>query len=171
MFTHKRFIIDSINFVRNSEMHHGRILSAELERLREYLPDHSGEIVYSISGVLDEKGRPTLKIMITGMITLCCQRCLGNLEHTLDMETNLLIARNQDEYSYYDEDNSVDAILASPDIDALTLIEDEIILSLPISPRHQENECSIDNITINTSEITKAAVKEHSFASLKSLKK
>lgn len=170
MFTHKRFIIDSLNFVRNSEVHHGRILPAELERLREYLLDHSGEIVYSISGVFDEKGRQTLKIMIAGMVTLCCQRCLSKLEHTLDVKTSLLIARNQDEYSYYDEDNSVDAILASPNIDALTLIEDEIILSLPISPRHQENECSINNITISTSEITRA-VKKHPFISLKSLKK
>lgn len=167
----KRFIINSLNFVRNTGVHHGKILPAELERLREYLSDHAGEIAYSISGILDEKGRPALKIIITGMITLCCQRCLSKLEHTLDVKTHLLIARTQDEYSSYDEDNSVDAILASPDMDALTLIEDEIILSLPISPRHLENECSINNITINTSEATKAVVKKHPFASLKSLKK
>lgn len=152
---HKRFIIDSLNFVRNSGVHRGRIQPADLERLHESLSDHSGELVYSISGIYDEKGRPTLKIMITGKIHLCCQRCLNTLEHALNLETSLLIAKNQEEFSLYDEDNSVDAILASPDIDALTLIEDEIILSLPISPRHHEDECSIHNITINTSEKTK----------------
>ncbi|MDV6343544.1 YceD family protein [Nitrosomonas sp. Is37] len=166
----KRFIIDSLNFVRNTDVHHGKILPAELERLREYLSDHSGEIIYSISGIFDEKGRPALKIMITGMISLCCQRCLGKLEHTLNIETSLLIARNQDEFSYYDEDISVDAILASPDIDALTLIEDEIILSLPISPRHEEDQCSFSKNTVNTSEITKV-IKKHPFVALKSLKK
>ena len=30
-------------------------------------------------------------------------------------------------------------------LDILALIEDEIILSLPISPRHDESECSIGN--------------------------
>lgn len=149
----KRFVINSLNFVRETGIHHGRILPAELERLHEYLSDHSGELAYSISGVLDEKGRPTLKITIAGMISLRCQRCLGKLAQSLNMQVNLIIARNEDELSYYDEDNSIDAILASPEMDTLTLIEDELILSLPISPRHQEGECSIDNITINISEI------------------
>lgn len=166
---HKRFIIDSLNFVRNSEVHHGKILPAELERLGEYLSDRSGEIIYSISGIFDEKDRPTLKIMITGMISLCCQRCLGKLEHILNIETSLLLARNQEEFSYYDEDISVDAILASPDMDALTLIEDEIILSLPISPRHEEDQCSFSKNIANTSEITKG-VKEYPSVTLKSLK-
>lgn len=149
----RRFIIDFLNFVRNTSVHHGRILPAESERLREYLSDYSGELVYSISGIFDEKGRPTLKIVITGMIHLCCQRCLGKLEHNLNVQTHLLIAKNEAEFSYYDADNSADVILASSEADALTLIEDELILSLPISPRHQEGECSTSSIAINTAEV------------------
>lgn len=149
----ERFVIDSLNFVRNASVHHGRILPAELERLHEYLSDHTGELDYSISGVLDEKGRPMLKIAIAGMINLQCQRCLNRLEHSLKVQTNLLIARNEDEFSYYDKDNSIDVILASPNMDTLTLIEDELILSLPISPRHREGECSINNVTVSVSEI------------------
>lgn len=166
----KRFIIDSLNFVRNNGVNHGRILPADLERLRDYLSDYTGELVYSISGIYDEKGRPTLKIIITGMINLRCQRCLGKLEHPLDVNTDLLIARNLEEFSYYDEDNSIDAIPASPEMDVLTLIEDEIILSLPISPRHQEDQCSLSKVIVNTSDKTKG-MKEHPFLSLKSLKK
>ena len=36
-----------------------------------------------------------------------------------------------------DEDESAEGILATRDTDVMTLIEDEIILSLPISPRHR----------------------------------
>ena len=36
-----------------------------------------------------------------------------------------------------------DCILATRDTDVLALIEDEIILRLPISPRHTDAECSI----------------------------
>ena len=43
-----------------------------------------------------------------------------------------------------DEDESVECILAARDTDVLTLVEDEILLSLPISPRHDEGECSIE---------------------------
>ena len=105
------------------------------------------------------------KITINGGL-LCCQRCLGKLEHDLNIKTDLLIAKNEDELAYYDEDSSVDAILASHEMDALILIEDEIILSLPISPRHREDECSIGNVASNTPESTKL-MEQHSLESLK----
>ena len=162
----KQFIIDTLNFIRNAGVHRGRILPAELERLRTFLSDHSGKIAYSINGVLDEKGRSTLKVTINGVIALCCQRCLGKLEHDLNIKTDLLIAKNEDELAYYDEDSSVDAILASHEMDALILIEDEIILSLPISPRHREDECSIGNVANNVPESTKL-MEQHSLESLK----
>jgi uncharacterized protein len=43
---------------------------------------------------------------------------------------------------HLDETKTVDGILAVSDLDDLALIENEIILSLPISPRHREGECS-----------------------------
>jgi uncharacterized protein len=55
----------------------------------------------------------------------------------------LLLAQNENELVRLDEDESVDCILATRDTDVLALIEDEIILSLPISPRHNEVECSV----------------------------
>jgi uncharacterized protein len=59
------------------------------------------------------------------------------------LNTMLLLAQNENELLRLDEDESVDCILATRDTDVLALIEDEIILSLPISPRHNEAECSI----------------------------
>ncbi len=76
-----------------------------------------------------------------GLIKLRCQRCLGELVHVLDLHTDLLLVKTEKELSSFDEDESVDCILAEPDLDVLALIEDEIILSLPISPRHEESEC------------------------------
>ena len=61
----------------------------------------------------------------------------------LDLQTDLLLAQNEKELASFDEDESVEGILAEPDLDVLALIEDEVILSLPISPRHDEGECSI----------------------------
>ena len=78
-----------------------------------------------------------------GEITLRCQRCLGELKHKLDLSTVLRLAKNEHELARLDEDESVDCILAAGDTDVLTLIEDEILLSLPSSPRHNEGECSI----------------------------
>ena len=70
------------------------------------------------------------------------QRCLGELVHLLDLQTVILLAENENKLFRLDETETVDGFLAVSDLDVLALIEDEIILSLPISPRHREGECS-----------------------------
>ena len=67
----------------------------------------------------------------------------------LDIQRDLLLARDERELSRLDEDESADGVLAMPDMDVMALIEDEIILSLPISSRHGENECSIGTMDWN----------------------
>lgn len=161
-----RFVIDSLDFVRQARVHHGKISLAELARLQSYLFDSNGEVLYTVSGLSDEHGRPILQIFIQGKLNLCCQRCLGKLVHTLDLKSNLLLVNEEDELDQYDDDDTVDSILAATDMDVIMLIEDEIILSLSISSRHQENECTIkDNLTNGKVSST------HPFAKLAGLKK
>jgi len=138
-----RPIIDALDFARNAATYHGKIALSELERLQGYLAGESGELQYEIAGALNSNAQPILQISVQGLLKLRCQRCLGELDHVLDLETDLLLAENEKELVSLDEDESVESILAEPDLDILALIEDEIILSLPISPRHDDHECSI----------------------------
>lgn len=160
-----RFVIDALDFARNAAAHHGKIALSELDRLQGYLVGNSGELNYTIRGALDRDGKPLLRIVIQGSINLRCQRCLGELRHVLDMQRDLLLARDEVELSHLDEDESVDGVLAIPDMDVMALIEDEIILSLPISPRHGESECSIG--TMNWSDASEKPL----FSALAQLKK
>ena len=64
----------------------------------------------------------------------------------LDLSTVLRLAKNEHELARLDEDESVECILATRDTDVLMLIEDEILLSLPISPATTEGECSIASL-------------------------
>jgi uncharacterized protein len=158
--------IDALDFARNAGALHGKIALASLERLGGYLAGNSGELQYEITGALNRNGKPILRIFVRGLIKLRCQRCLGELGHVLDLRTDLLLAENEKELFSFDEDESIDGILAEPDLDILALIEDEIILSLPISPRHDESECSIGNrLNVDTAE------QKPLFAALAALKK
>jgi uncharacterized protein len=138
----ERLIIDLVDFTHHARAHHGKIALSKFERLHDYLAADNGELQYAVTGRLDKDGKPVLQILVTGEITLQCQRCLGELRHALDLNTMLLLAQDENELLRLDEDESVDCILATRDTDVLALIEDEIILSLPISPRHNEVECS-----------------------------
>ena len=158
------FIIDPLSFAQNKKIRHGKIAENELGRLHEFV-DRDGGFAFVIEGDTDKFGRPTLRLKIKGKIVVQCQRCLDKLDHEIDIDTLLILARNAGELELYDADSTIDAVLALHELDIGVLIEDEIILSLPISPRHKEGVCNTD-----IQSVLKQEHKENPFSSLLSLK-
>jgi uncharacterized protein len=159
-------VIDPLDFARNAEVLRGKMVVSGFERLRDYLTDDRGELQYSIIGGSGAGTEPSLQIRIQGQISLKCQRCLGTIGHMLDLRTDLLLARDKSELARLDADASVDCILATPELDIAALVEDEVILSLPASPRHGEDECAIDKQESGNTEEGRSA-----FSALAALKK
>ncbi len=166
-----RLVIDSLDFVRNAGSRHGKIPLAEFTRLHDLLFDQEGELIYQISGQFDKNDKPGLYLEITGKIHLHCQRCLDKLVYPVDLQTFLILAKNQVELDLADEDDTIDAILATSDLDVVNLIEDEVILSLAIAPHHADDECSVFKLQSTGNNLTDATHSAHPFAALAILKK
>lgn len=167
-----RFVIDSSDFARSAGMHHDKIPLSELMRLHDLLFDKEGELAYEISGYLDKNNKPGLHLEIKGRIHLCCQRCLDKLTHIVDLQTFFLLAKNEAELDQINEDDTIDAILATPDLDVLDLIEEEIILSLSISSRHPDGECKLHRPESNEDILSDQLQQStHPFATLATFKK
>lgn len=164
-----RIVIDSLNFVRDAGVRHGKISLIEFKRLHDLLFDQNGELTFQVTGQLDKNNKPGLNLEIQGYMQLTCQRCLGKILHCVDVNTFLLLAKSEKELNQADEDDTLDVILAAPDLDIIDLIEDEIILSLPISVRHAEGECSSPASSKNI--ISDKTNTLHPFATLVLLKK
>lgn len=165
------FVIDPLDFVQNAGTHHGKIPVDALVRLHDFLFDKKGELIYQISGQFDKHEKPILHLEIKGKIHLSCQRCLGKLSHRVDLQTFLVLAKTEAELDQADEDDTADAILATSDMDVVSLIEDEIILSLPISSCHTDGECSIQELESVNGNLTNNTQSAHPFAALLALKK
>ena len=168
-----RFVIDPLDFVRNAGMHHDKIPLSGLVRLHDLLFDKEGELTYKISGRFDKNNKPSLHLEIKGKIHLCCQRCLDKLTHIVDLQTFFLLVENEAEaeLDQIDEDDTIDAILATPDLDVLDLIEEEIILSLSISPRHPNGECKMHQLGSDEDILIDKSQSTHPFAALADFKK
>ena len=82
-----------------------------------------------------------LALEIRGEVELTCQRCLGGLAHRIEIVRTLHLARNEDELERLDALPDCDAIMAGDKLDLLALVEDEVLLSLPLAPKHAEGEC------------------------------
>ncbi len=165
-----RFVINTLDFVRNAETRQADVAPAEFERLQSYLFDSEGVLAFTVCGRLDQASRPRLHVSVKGKLNLCCQRCLGKLEQQVNFQVDFLLVKNEAELHQYDEDDAIDTILNTPEIDLMMLIEDEIILELPISPCHTQGQCSEER-SIGNNKIVNQDTPEHPFAALAAFKK
>lgn len=134
------YLIDPFEFCKNGESVGGRMPVSELERLVSVCADRSGELVWKVSGSLDSHQRPCLLLNVAGSVNLVCQRCLGSLVCELDSATTVMVARTEEEAdaiedSLGDED-AVEVIVSDGKVEVMDLVEDEALLALPLSARH-----------------------------------
>lgn len=136
-------VVDSLEFARSEQSVSGSVPVASLKRLEDVLFDGAGRVSYEVRGACDERNRPRLELRIEGRLHLQCQRCLGLLIYPVDVTTTLLLVpRGAKADEEMDDPESHDAIEASAELDVAGLIEDEVLLSLPLAPRHPEGTCA-----------------------------
>jgi uncharacterized protein len=127
-------VIDSIAFARAGSSCHGTLKGDRLTRLDDSLVDQAGEVHYELHGILwDEK--PALELKIEGWLMVRCLRCLGPMRWPVRIENRVRLARNDADLDVADEEG-VDAIPASQELNVAELVEDELLLQWPIAPRH-----------------------------------
>ena len=97
-------------------------------------------IAWTVEGRRSAEGRPAISIDIEGDVPLVCQRCLAPMAWPVSQGTEVLLAHDEDELATLDAETDGEVILADRPLDAATLVEDELVLTLPFAPRH-EGEC------------------------------
>jgi uncharacterized protein len=100
-----------------------------------------GELFCRVDGTADALGSLSLRLAISGTVDLTCQRCLGGMRHAVQIERTLFLARNETELERLDALPDSDAILIGETLDLVELVEDEVLLSLPLAAMHAEGEC------------------------------
>jgi uncharacterized protein len=130
-------VIDGLEFARNASRLQGTWPVAGFERLRDVLRTSEGTLSYELRGVPEEFGRPALRLKVDGALQLVCQRCLGALEHPLHIEALLLLVATQAEMDAEPlEAEGPESIVAGREMPVKALVEDEVLLAIPIAPRH-----------------------------------
>ncbi|HEU0220003.1 MAG TPA: YceD family protein [Gallionella sp.] len=146
-----RPFIDSLDFAGNGRQISGEVPVAEMPRLLDALEDPQGTLEYTVRGGVDKQDNPLLDVSITGSCRLRCQRCLGAMEHAVRIDARLLL-RDQASLDALDvgdaggKEEEFDSILADAHLDVLSLLEEEILLSLPIAPRHELGACQATEV-------------------------
>lgn len=160
-------VIEPLKLIEQRVDLEGAIALSDCERLREVLLDLEGDINIALQFGKDEEGQKVISGSLQADVTMQCQRCLQPVKLAVDGVVKLAVARHEDAVKalpgYYDP-----LLLEAPEIELLPLIEQELMLSLPIVATHPEGECSI-NSSYQAKEDTEQS-KPNPFAVLAELK-
>jgi uncharacterized protein len=128
--------LDAIGLARSAARVEREFEVAGFARLRDRLAEPTGTT--SARAEFGLQGRwPVVRLAVTADVVLTCQRCLGRVRQTLSSVAQLVFA---------DEDapelpDGHEAVGGDPrKLDLAALVEDELLLGLPIIPQHEAGE-------------------------------
>lgn len=145
-------LIDSLKFAADEGCVAGRLALSRLTRLDDVLVSREGWLDCRLAGFReqDESGAEKfgLHLLVSGRLGLGCQRCLGEVGFECAIDSRLLLMPpglpNGEWPADELEADDYDAIPASRELSLLSLVEEEVLLALPIVPRHAECQLPAD---------------------------
>ena len=132
--------INLFEFCRHEQQLSGHVPVSDLMRLSAELADTRGELAWSLQGGQHQIGAPQLSLQLQGEVHLICQRCLNAYALSIASKSLLVLAKTEaeaDDTEVRLDDDSIDVIVPSIEQDLMVLVEDEALLALPLSPRHE----------------------------------
>ena len=161
---------ESVNFLRQVELNRtieGEYLVSKLTRLSETLLSNEGHINVKLE-FGHSVGFASLKGKVSASLQVECQRCLKPVETEVSGRFKFGLVSNEEEFELLPEEFEP-YLLQDEEQSIIELIEDELLLSLPMVTVH-ESPCS--DFMSEQEKIIKAEKEAaHPFAALGALKK
>jgi uncharacterized protein len=133
-------VIDIFDLARTQGFVEGRMPFGEMGRARTALRDVSGSIGFRFDGRIDARGRPAGVLHLHGELPLTCDRCGRPVSLPLERTVEFYFVTEEADVAAHpvSVDEEPEPLLGSTQFDLQALVEDEAILSIPLSPRHVE---------------------------------
>src|SRR5262249_42264532 len=114
----------------------GDVTPGDLPRLAESLANEEGMLHYTVSARLDRQRRKVVSCIIEGFVFLTCQSSMEAFRHAVSIDDRLVLVDRDSELPPFEEESDAeDYMVADEPIDVLDLVEDAVLLSLPMVPR------------------------------------
>jgi len=99
-----------------------------------------------------------------------CQRCLQPMTVRLEVQPTFRFVRGEEQAQTLDEHSDEDVLALVPSLDLRALIEDEMILALPLIPRHERCPLPLPT-SAGPAQLLHDAAEAHPFAALAALRR
>jgi uncharacterized protein len=120
---------------------------------------------------IDEAGSEQvwLHLTVDTSLPLTCQRCLGPVDIAVTVNQSFRFVGSEEAAEAQDEDAEEDVLALSQDFKLSDLIEDEILMALPVVPRHEVCPVEVKLAVVDPGFDAASAEKRNPFAVLAKL--
>lgn len=165
--------IDPLRMAEAGRLLDGGYSLDDMDRLHDVLLDRNGNVAVSLEFGIDAEGIRYMKGRLQTVLTLECQRCLQAMQQAIDTQFALGLVRSNEAAerlpSHYEP-----LLLESDSLFLRDVIEDELLLALPLVAMHEESQCIDVNAEAAAAQSKEddsgESKKENPFAALAALK-
>lgn len=135
-------VIDSLRFAAEEDCIAGKLALSRMPRLAAALTNQDGWLDCRLDGYREAGGGTVkygLHLQVSGRLGMTCQRCLAEVGFDCAVDSRLQLVAPGEQWPEDElEADDYDAIEASREQSVLALVEEEVLLALPIVPRHAD---------------------------------
>ena len=131
--------VDVFALARSGRYEEGSIAVELLKRLTPLLATPTGTVQWRLQGMIDALGRPAATLSLRADLTVNCDKCALPLALPFEITEHYWFVRSEEELQRLPIDTEEEEpLVGSSTFQIVNLVEDELILALPISPRHPQ---------------------------------
>jgi uncharacterized protein len=119
----------------------GVLALSKMARLQGALASLDGHVEAQIAFSKDEESRCIAVVIVRADVSVSCQRCLESMPHRVESENRLAIV-GDDELARQLPSRLEPWMVAGEQGDLWALIEDELILAIPLINFHESEDCN-----------------------------
>ena len=169
--------LDVVSFARDAISLKGEGLLADWARLAEEqwgsaMP--AGPVVWALQGrLVPQSGGADqiwLDLKASVALPMQCQRCMGPVTVEVFSDQSFRFVADEATAEAQDDESEEDLLVLAPELDVVALIEDELIMSAPIVPKHEICPSSVTLSVADEAFEEALAAKPNPFAALAQLK-
>ncbi|KAA8730266.1 MAG: 23S rRNA accumulation protein YceD [Ewingella americana] len=163
--------VDAVRTAQKRLDYSGVYTPDQVTRVAASVVSVDSDVETSLSFNIDNQRLAVIEGKSAVLVTLECQRCGKTFEHQVHTTYCFSPVRNDEQAEALPEAYEPIEVDDFGEVDLLAMIEDEIILSLPVVPVHESEHCEVSDADMVFGKLPEEAEKPNPFAVLASLKK
>lgn len=134
--------VDPFALAKKGATYHSMIALSDFSRLKALLAEDKGQIEVALRFMQESHLPATMQGKISGTLVLTCQRCGSPMDYTMTACPELRIVVTDEQAKNLSRGEEA-LVTQGGEVNLMELVEDEILLNLPMIPRHKEEECLV----------------------------